>query len=108
MQNKGEIVFYQTQDGETKLSVNLQDETVWLSLDQMAELFQRDKSTISIHIKNVFEEGELQRNSVVANFATTAADGKTYQVLTLSPVEKAYLESLKTAETDMKKQVKGK
>ena len=55
MQNKGEIVFYQTQDGETKLSVNLQDETVWLSLDQMAELFQRDKSTISRHIKNSFQ-----------------------------------------------------
>ena len=80
MQNRGEIVFYQTQDGETKLSVNLQNETVWLSLDQMAELFQRDKSTISRHVKNVFKEGELQRNSVVANFATTAADGKTYQV----------------------------
>ena len=80
MQNKGEIIIYQTQDGETKLSVNLQDETVWLSLDQMAELFQRDKSTISRHIKNVLEEGELQRNSVVANFATTAADEKTYQV----------------------------
>ncbi len=80
MQNKGEIIIYQTEDGETKLSVNLQDETVWLSLDQMAELFQRDKSTISRHIKNVFEEGELQRNSVVANFATTAVDGKTYQV----------------------------
>ena len=68
MKNKGEIIIYQTQDGETKLSVNLQDETVWLSLDQIAELFQRDKSTISRHIKNVFEEGELQRNSVVANF----------------------------------------
>ena len=80
MQYKGEIIIYQTQDGETKLSVNLQDETVWLSLDQIAELFQRDKSTISRHIKNVFEEGELQRNSVVANFATTAVDGKTYQV----------------------------
>ncbi len=52
----------------------------WLSIDQMAELFQRDKSTISRHIKNIFEEGELQRNSVVANFATTASDGKTYQV----------------------------
>lgn len=76
MKNKGEIIIYQTQDGETKLSVNLQDETVWLSLDQIAELFQRDKSTISRHIKNVFEEGELQRNSVVANFATTAVDGK--------------------------------
>ena len=55
-------------------------ETVWLSLDQMADLFQRDKSTISRHIKNIFREGELDRNSVVANFATTAADGKTYQV----------------------------
>ena len=58
----------------------MQEETVWLSLDQMAELFQRDKSTISRHIKKIFEEGELQRNSVVANFATTAADGKVYNV----------------------------
>ena len=81
MQNKGEIVFYQTEDGVTKLSVNLQNETVWLSLDQMAELFQRDKSTISRHIKNVFEERELQSDSVVANFATTASDGKSYQVV---------------------------
>ena len=80
MQNKGEIIIYQTEDGITKLSVNLQDETVWLSLDQMAELFQRDKSTISRHIKNVFEEGELNADSVVAKFATTASDGKTYQV----------------------------
>ena len=56
------------------------EDTVWLSLEQMAELFQRDKSTISRHIKNIFEEGELQRNSVVANFATTASDRKTYQV----------------------------
>lgn len=80
MQNKGEIVFYQTEDGITKLSVNLQNETVWLSLDQMAELFQRDKSTVSRHIKNIFEEGELNPGSVVAKFATTASDGKTYQV----------------------------
>ena len=80
MQNKGEIYIYQTEDGKTKLSVNLQNETVWLSLDQMAELFQRDKSTVSRHIKNVFEEGELNASSVVANFATTASDGKTYQV----------------------------
>lgn len=80
MQNKGEIYIYQTEDGKTKLSVNLQDETVWLSLDQMAELFQRDKSTVSRHIKNVFEEGELNADAVVANFATTASDGKTYQV----------------------------
>ena len=80
MENKGEVVIYQTEDGLSKLEVNLQNETVWLSLDQMAELFQRDKSTISRHIKNVFSEGELKRESVVANFATTASDGKTYNV----------------------------
>lgn len=80
MNNYGEIIIYQTDDGLTKINVNMQEETVWLSLDQMAELFQRDKSTISRHIKKIFEEGELQRNSVVANFATTAADGKVYNV----------------------------
>jgi len=78
--NHGEMLIYQTEDGLTKIDVNMQNETVWLSLDQMADLFQRDKSTISRHIKNIFDEGELDRNSVVANFATTAADGKTYQV----------------------------
>lgn len=80
MNNYGEIIIYQTDDGLTKINVNMQEETVWLSLDQMAELFQRDKSTISRHIKKIFEEGESQRNSVVANFATTAADGKVYNV----------------------------
>lgn len=80
MNNYGEIIIYQTDDGLTKINVNMQEETVWLSLAQMAELFQRDKSTISRHIKKIFEEGELQRNSVVANFATTAADGKVYNV----------------------------
>lgn len=80
MNNHGEMLIYQTEDGLTKIEVNMQDETVWLSLEQMADLFQRDKSTISRHIKNIFEEGELIRNSVVANFATTAAYGKTYQV----------------------------
>ena len=80
MENHGEIIIYQSDDGLTKIDVNMQDETVWLSLEQMAELFERDKSTISRHIKNIFEEGELSRNSVVAKFATTALDGKTYQV----------------------------
>ena len=80
MTDHGEIILYQTEDGLTKLDVNMRDETVWLSLDQMAELFGRDKSTISRHIKNIFTEGELVREAVVANFATTAADGKTYQV----------------------------
>ena len=77
---KGEIIIYQTEDGLTKIDVSMCEDTVWLSLDQMAELFQRDKSTISRHIKNIFAEGELSRNSVVANFATTAMDGKTYHV----------------------------
>lgn len=76
----GNIVLYQTADGITKIEVTLQNDTVWLSLDQMAELFQRNKSTISRHIKNIFDEGELVKNSVVANFATTASDNKTYQV----------------------------
>lgn len=80
MDNYGEMLIYQTEDGLTKIDVNMYDETVWLSLDQMADLFARDKSTISRHIKNIFQEGELDKKSVVANFATTAADGKTYQV----------------------------
>ena len=74
------IIMYPTKDGLTKIETTFYEDTVWLSLDQMAELFQRDKSTISRHIKNIFEESELQRNSVVAKFATTASDGKTYQV----------------------------
>lgn len=72
--NQGEIIIYQSEDGLTHIDVKIENETVWLTLDQMADLFDRDKSTISRHIKNVFEEGELQRESVVANFATTAAD----------------------------------
>jgi hypothetical protein len=76
----GEFLFYQTEDGRTRLQVRLDAETVWLSLNQLAELFQRDKSVVSRHIGNVFAEGELVRERVVANSATTAADGKTYQV----------------------------
>ena len=79
-ENKTELIIYQTEDGRTKIDVHMENETVWLSLDQMAELFQRDKSTISRHIWNIFDEGELTRDSVVANFATTATDGKTYHV----------------------------
>jgi hypothetical protein len=79
-ENTGEILLYQTEDGETRIEAKLVDESVWLSLNQMADLFQRDKSVIYRHISNVFEEGELPQDSVVANYATTAADGKTYQV----------------------------
>ena len=78
--NTGEFLLYQTEDGDTRVQVRLGQDTVWLSLNQMADLFQRDKSGISKHIANVFEEGELQREAVVANFATTASDGKVYQV----------------------------
>lgn len=78
--DSGQIILFQTQGGETKIEVRLSNETVWLTADQMAELFQRNKSTISRHIKNIIESGELQRNSVVAENATTAADGKTYTV----------------------------
>ena len=70
-EDKGQILLYQTPDGESRVEVRLHDETVWLSLDQMAELFQRNKSTISRHIKNVFEEGELNNEVVVAKYATT-------------------------------------
>jgi hypothetical protein len=77
---QSEIILYQTEDGRTRVEVQFNGETAWLSLNQMAELFQRDKSVISKHIKNIFEEGELKPGSVVANFATTAADGKSYQV----------------------------
>jgi len=78
--NNDNMLIYQSEDGKIKIDVKFEKETVWLSLDQMAALFGRDKSTVSRHIKNVFEEGELQLSSVVANFATTATDGKTYQV----------------------------
>ena len=77
---KGEILLYQTADGQSKIEVTLLNDTVWLTLDQMANLFQRNKSTISRHIKNIFDVSELQSDSVVAYFATTASDKKTYQV----------------------------
>lgn len=77
---KGEIIIYKTSKNEVGLKVKLDKETVWLSLDQLAVLFGRDKSVISRHIKNIFQDKELDQKSVIANFATTAADGKIYQV----------------------------
>lgn len=75
-----EIVMYQTEDGLTKIEVTFDNDTVWLSIDQMAELFQRDRSVIGKHIRNIFKEGELVKNSVWAKFAYTASDEKDYQV----------------------------
>ncbi len=68
--DKGQIILYQTPEGDSKIEVRLENDTVWLSADQMAELFQRNKSTISRHIKNVLEDGELNEAATVAFFAT--------------------------------------
>ncbi len=73
---KSELILYQTEDNRTRIEVRLENETVWLSQAQISDLFQRERSVITKHIRNIFEEGELVEESVVANFATTAADGK--------------------------------
>jgi hypothetical protein len=73
-----EIIIYQTDDDRTKISVRMEDETVWLTQAQMVELFQSSKANISEHIRRVFDDGELAEESVVRNFRTTAADGKNY------------------------------
>ena len=80
MEQTSEILIYQTEDNETRIETRLLDETVWLTQQQMAELFAKDKRTISEHIRNIFDEGELQEASAVRKFRTTAADGKRYQV----------------------------
>ncbi len=78
--SQSKILMYTTEDGLTKIETTFDEDTVWLSLDQISELFQRSKSTISRHIKNIFTEAELSKQAVVAKFATTASDGKIYQV----------------------------
>lgn len=72
---KGEILFYQTEDGSTRIDVRLQDETLWLTQMQMAELFQKDKRTISEHITNVYEEGELLQETTFRNFRSVQKEG---------------------------------
>ena len=79
MKNKGDILIYQTSNGETSIDVRLENETLWINRQQMAELFGRDVKTIGKHIHNALKE-ELKGIPVVAKFATTAKDGKTYQV----------------------------
>ena len=76
----GELILYTTEDGKSEIQLRAIDGTVWMSLTQMAELFDRDKSVISRHIKAIFQDSELAADSVVARYATTAADGKTYTV----------------------------
>lgn len=79
-ESTGNLVIYQTEDGQARIECRLVDETIWLSQALMGELFDRSKKTISEHLQNLFEEGELDPNSVVRNFRTTAADGKSYDV----------------------------
>ena len=74
-----EILIYQTEDGDTRIQVRLENETVWLTQKLMAELFQKNVRTINEHIRNIFEEGELSPESVIRKFRITAADGKTYE-----------------------------
>jgi len=76
--NSGEFLLYQTEDGRTRVQVRIDQETVWLTQKQMSELFQKDVRTISEHIRNIFDEGELLPDSVIRKFRTTAADGKQY------------------------------
>ncbi len=78
--DKGEILIYKTEDGITEIDVRLEDETVWLTQQQLADLYQSSKSNVSEHIKHIFEDEELDEKSVVRNFRTTAADGKNYNV----------------------------
>lgn len=76
--SKDEVLLYQTDDGKTRIDVHLQGETVWLTQAQMTELFQTTKQNVSLHLKNVFDEGELIKDSVVKDSLTTASDGKKY------------------------------
>ena len=75
-----QFLIYQNQEGNIKIDVRFQDETIWLSQAEMSVLFSKDKRTISEHISNIFKEGELDENSVIRNFRTTATDGKEYWV----------------------------
>ena len=78
--SNSEILLYQSDNGQLKIQVRLENETVWLTQADMVELFQTTKQNISLHIKNIFDEGELEENSVVKEYLTTATDGKNYRV----------------------------
>lgn len=85
MSELGEILIYQTDDGLTNINVKMQEETVWLTQQQLVELYQSGKANVSEHIKHIFEEGGLDEESVVRKFRTTASDGKTYNVTYYNP-----------------------
>ena len=79
--DNGHIIIYQTEDGLTHINVKIEDETIWLTQAQLCSLYQTSKSNISEHIKHIFQEGELEEKAVVRKFRTTAADGKSYNVI---------------------------
>ena len=79
MDDRGEVIIYQTEDGLTKIDVTMQDETVWLSQADMSKLFQTTKQNVSLHINNIFKDGELDSASVVKEYLTTGTDGKNYK-----------------------------
>ena len=120
--DKGEIIIYQSKDGLSRINVKIRGETVQLTQAQLVELYQTSKANVSEHIKHIFEEGGLEESSVVRNFRTTAADGKTYntkyynldakatqeyrkyEVENFSPVEESYLKTLTSVEKTLKKE----
>ena len=148
MENKGEIIIYQNKDNDVSLNVRLEDENVWLTQQQMAELFQSSRTNIVEHIKHIYEEGELDENSTCRKFRQVQIEGnrgverelpfynldliislgyriksriatsheqavekalaeyRKYQVKTLSPVEQAYLETIKNIEKKINKSKK--
>ena len=79
---KSQLLIYQSEDGRVRLDVRFERETVWLTQQLMADLFQTTKQNVGQHLKSIFEEGELAQNSVVKDFFTTAADGKNYSLIT--------------------------
>src|SRR4030067_2085956 len=79
MESKGEVIIYKSPEGDTELYVKLEEETVWLSQAQLVKLFKTSKQNISLHINNIFKEAELDTNSVVKEYLTTASDGKKYR-----------------------------
>ncbi len=78
---KNNMIIYVSSDGNVRVDVSIEDETIWMSQDVMANLYDTTKNNISMHLKNIFEDGELQKDSVVKKFLTTASDGKKYNVL---------------------------
>ena len=81
MDDNNQIIIYQSEDGETRIEVKFTGETVWLSQQQLCELYNTSKANVSEHIKHIFEDGELDEESVVRKFRTTAADGKSYNTI---------------------------